>query len=76
MSIKIFKRIPKCSLSERYHYSRYDICAIFSAHRICPDALYRCYASYTRNSDKSDTKLLIPYLIKLYIFVTIKTVAR
>jgi hypothetical protein len=70
MSIKIFKCSPKFSLFKCCHYSSYDICV---AHRITPDALYRCYASCPRNSDTLHRKLFIPFLVKLDIFVTIKT---
>jgi hypothetical protein len=73
MSIRIFKYSPKFSLSECCHYSRYDICAMFSAHNIPPDVLYRCYASCTSNPDTLYRKLLIPFRIKLVIFLTIKT---
>jgi hypothetical protein len=58
------------SLSECYHHSRYDICAMFNTQRIYPDAFYGCYASYNRNSDTLDTKLLIRLVIKLDSFVT------
>jgi hypothetical protein len=63
----------KFSLSECYHYSRYDICAMFNTHRIYPDALNGCYASYTRNSDTLGTKLLIRLVIKLDTIVIILT---
>jgi hypothetical protein len=61
----------KFSLSECYHYSRYDICAMFNTQRIFTDVLNGCYASYTRNSDTLDTKLLIRLLIKLDTIVII-----
>jgi hypothetical protein len=69
MSIKIFKGFPKFSLSECCHYSRYIICAMFSAHRITPVALYGYYTSSTRNTDTLYRKFFIPFLIKCDIFV-------
>jgi hypothetical protein len=49
------------------------ILVIFIAHRISLDALFRCYAFKTRNSNTLDINmLLIPFLIKIYILVTIK----
>jgi hypothetical protein len=59
--------------SECCHFSLHDICALFSSHRITPDALQRCYTSCTRDSDKLYRKLLISFLIELDIFVTINT---
>jgi hypothetical protein len=58
MCIKIFKYSPKFSLSDCCDYSRYDICAMYSAHRITPDALYRCYASCPTNSDTLYKKII------------------
>jgi hypothetical protein len=76
MSIKIFKCSPKFSLHEYCNYCRNSIYNMFSAHRITPDALYRYYSSFTRNSDTFYSKLFIPFLIKFYFFVTIKTHTR
>jgi hypothetical protein len=61
------------SFSECCHYSRHNICVLFSSHRITPDALYRRYALFTRDSDKLYRKLLIYFMIELDIFVTINT---
>jgi hypothetical protein len=61
------------SFFECCHYSRHDIFALLSVHRITPDALYRCYAPFTRDSDKLYRKLLISFLTELGIFVTINT---
>jgi hypothetical protein len=76
MSIKIFNCSPTFFPSECCHDSCYDICNLFIAQSITPDALYRCYASRTRNVDNVYRKLLIPFPIKLEIFVTINTRAR
>jgi hypothetical protein len=59
--------------SECCHYSRHYICALFSSHRITPYALYRCYASFARDSDNLYRKLLISFLTEHDIFVTINT---
>jgi hypothetical protein len=54
--------------SDYFNYFRNNICAIFSAHRIPPDALYRFYCSLTRNSDTLYSELFIPFLIKFDFF--------
>jgi hypothetical protein len=54
-----------------HHYSRYDIFAMFNTQRIYTDALNGCYASYTRNSDTLDTKLLVRLVIKFDTIVII-----
>jgi hypothetical protein len=64
MSIKIVNVSPKFSPSEYCNYCRNNIYTMFSAHRITPDALYRCHASFTRNSDAFYSELFIPFLIK------------
>jgi hypothetical protein len=46
---------------------------MFNTQRIYPDALNGCYASYSRNSDTLDTKLLIRLVIKLDTIVIILT---
>jgi hypothetical protein len=73
MSIKIFKCSPKHSLSEYCNYCRNNVCTMFSAHMITPDALYRCYSSFTSNSDILYCQFFIPFLIKFDFFVTINT---
>jgi hypothetical protein len=72
MSFKIFKCSPKFSLSEYFNYCRNNTCKIVGAHRITPDALYRCYSSFIRNSHTLYSELFIPFLIKFdFVFVTI-----
>jgi hypothetical protein len=73
MSITIFKCSPKFSLSEYCNFCRNNTCKISSSHRITPDALYRCYSSFTRNYDTLYSELFIPFLIKFDFFVTINT---
>jgi hypothetical protein len=73
MPIIIFKCSPKCSLYEYWNYCRINVCAMFSARWITPDALYRCYSSFTRNSGTLYSKLFIPFLIKFDFFTTINT---
>jgi hypothetical protein len=76
MSIKMFQCSPKFSVSECCNYSHSDICTMFSSDMINPSALYRCYASFTRNSDTLYRKLLIYFLIKLDVFITIEAHAH
>jgi hypothetical protein len=73
MSIKIFKCSPTFSLSEYFNYCRSNICTMFSTHRITPDAIYRCYSSFNRNSDILYSKLFISFLIQFDFFVAINT---
>jgi hypothetical protein len=54
-----FSGVLQNFLFECCHYSRYDICAVFSAHRKTQVALYRCYTFCTRNSDTLYRQLLI-----------------
>jgi hypothetical protein len=70
MSITIFKCSPKFFLYEYCNYCRNNTCNIFSVHWVTPDALYRYYSSFTRNSDTLYSELFIPFLIKFYFFIT------
>jgi hypothetical protein len=49
MSVRIFKCVPKFSLYEYCTYWRNNICTMFSAHWITPDALSMLFVlSYIR----------------------------
>jgi hypothetical protein len=66
MAIKIFKCFP-----DFHSLNVFIILVMIFARCLAPRAFYCCYASCTRNVDMLYIKLLIPFEIKLYIFVTI-----